>query len=382
MAVVDYWFSDVGAGTESGTSWANRAPLVVSGGWNPIISTFNMASDSLRARIEGPKTYTFTTALASLTNMGVGRGLILAGCDSSGDLLPIPWGWDAAAGEWDHSNIPYLRSAGTNRVITPQVYSAQMIGFESAGAIGFPNSPASVTFALFCRVLMKSGTGISTYGLQVRRAFGCLGKVDGATQWAALFALEAGAGNDVRNCRFEAPVGSAGNRRLIMSLGGGGARINVQNCVCIGGNEGIWWDTGSPNGGNQGIIANNVIYSPGAAAGGNGIMLEDSVAAATELLCANNVVVGYVNGINGNGGPSAVVNNRCRDNTTAQIVAPAAGAPYFENITDAGTDADEFVNAAGGDFRIKNSCSWVDRGIGVSREPAAGSSNPQRVCTF
>jgi len=66
-----------------------------------------------------------------------------------------------------------------------------------------------------------------------------------------------------------------------------------------------------------------------------------------------------------------IANNRLRNNTSGNFNG-FGNYPTDSNNTSSGTNADEFVDAAGGDYRIKNTSSLWGKGYGAGDEPAAG----------
>ncbi len=66
MAVVTRYYGAAAAGSDDGTSWANRKAFVVTGAINTQISAFDFTSDTLIARI-GPGTHTLTTTITTFT---------------------------------------------------------------------------------------------------------------------------------------------------------------------------------------------------------------------------------------------------------------------------------------------------------------------------
>jgi hypothetical protein len=67
-----------------------------------------------------------------------------------------------------------------------------------------------------------------------------------------------------------------------------------------------------------------------------------------------------------------VRNNRFRDNTSGNFDGFVNWPTDLDNITSAGTDAAEFVDAPNGDYRIRSTASFAGRNIGVSEQAPAG----------
>ena len=78
-------------------------------------------------------------------------------------------------------------------------------------------------------------------------------------------------------------------------------------------------------------------------------------------------------GINSAGAQVIATGNRLR-NTTGNITG-IGNYPTGYNYVAAGVDADEYNDAANGDYRIKATAAFANRGIGVSQMPAAASGS-------
>jgi hypothetical protein len=77
-------------------------------------------------------------------------------------------------------------------------------------------------------------------------------------------------------------------------------------------------------------------------------------------------------GIDANGSRTNALGNRLRDNTSGPFNG-FDNYPTDSNYTTDSDDATEFVNAAAGDYRIKNTATLVwGKGYGAGDEPAAG----------
>lgn len=84
---------------------------------------------------------------------------------------------------------------------------------------------------------------------------------------------------------------------------------------------------------------------------------------------------GMTNGIYINGtGKAHIQLNRIRDYSGAAISGNAiyCDPPEWGNVTTSGTDADEYVDAGAGDYRIKNTSVYWGMGIGAGDQTAAG----------
>jgi hypothetical protein len=67
---------------------------------------------------------------------------------------------------------------------------------------------------------------------------------------------------------------------------------------------------------------------------------------------------------------------------SGHINGPANYPLTLGNDTSAGTDADEFVDAAGGDYRVKYGSTIWGKGYGVSDEPNPGGGGGGSTVTL
>jgi hypothetical protein len=108
---------------------------------------------------------------------------------------------------------------------------------------------------------------------------------------------------------------------------------------------------------------------------GAGVLIASTASQTSTHHITGGVVVnnaGY--GIDGGAGNNAVDGCRLRDNTSGNFTNMGNWPTTFDNLTSAGTDANEFVNVATGDYRIKATSALWGKGYGAGDEiptPAA-----------
>jgi hypothetical protein len=85
------------------------------------------------------------------------------------------------------------------------------------------------------------------------------------------------------------------------------------------------------------------------------------------------IINGTALGVDGQSTARIIVSNcRLRDNTSGNFSGMGNYPTDFDVITSSGTDSDEFVNTAAGDYRIKTTSSLWGKGLGPGDEPASG----------
>ncbi len=140
MAITTRYFDVTsGGGDDSGSSWANRAPLFSAGVWSTVISGHDFSTSSLVCRI-GPGNYTCGAALSTTTittDPTVALPIILHGCDSSGNLLAPPdQDWVSAAPAWNDSALPVIATTTNVSTIALSPCQCYLLKFTSSGRVG------------------------------------------------------------------------------------------------------------------------------------------------------------------------------------------------------------------------------------------------------
>jgi hypothetical protein len=359
MAIIERWFSTTSAGSGDGTSWANRAALFNSGNWSSIITGFNFSVDSLVAYV-GPGTYSNTQQLNSglftnaPTQTSVGR-LSFVGCNSSGvRLSPNNPDWICAQGPLDVTGYPVIE---TNQ----NIFNTSVCVNCEFFVITRPSGNASVVQSVggsyrWCRIVNTSSgtsatTAVSTTSAFANCEFECTGTSFSAVATAPL-------SNNIRV--IGNPAATSGPRVGLSGATPSGP-IFVSGCQV-----GIRPAATGTSAANTSLFAyrltavdcNIAIELPTASSGGT--------ACLTVFGC---MIANCTTGVTQPFGRYELANTRLRNTTN---VSPANSLPLNEIFDTSGSDADEFVDAANGDYRIKNTSIYWGRGIGAGDEPAAG----------
>lgn len=341
MALVVRYFSTTANGLGNGTTWEDRAALFTTGNWSSVITGFAFnGSDALECRI-GPGSYTctqtldsakFTVAAPTSTNY-----LLLHGADSSGNrAAPTDATWVAAKGEWSTTGLPAI--SGHTAAYVSGIYSRLRL-------LCFSGSAASATLLSgglstdWCTVentadVATSGSVVAPAGMVANCVFKHLGKTIG--NFCATTACYV-------NCRV---VGSSrgdeyGNRYAFYQNSGS---IDIIRCCVV----------------NAGWAAYN---NPWSVRHCTFVGLKTGVTYGSTQM--TNCYIANSPGFNANSLVVSLANTRLR-NISGTVFTSFLNQPTDLSIyTDAGTDADEFVNAATGDYRMKMGSVYYGRNIGA-----------------
>lgn len=375
MAIVTRYFSTTSAGAGDGTSWADRAALFSSGNWSSVITGFDFSgSDSLLALI-GPGTYSCGQSLASglFSNAPTSANpLLLYGCDSSGNrLAPSNPDWTSDQPvDWD-SALPVIATTTNITTINLGATLLRLLKFTASGAntATISGHAASTWISVINSTNNSSAVAINPFAAM------SLANIYSACSGAAYSGVISGGANiaaAITNVRIVGVAGSSGNRRGL-SISAFAPSLHCDRVTVIGvGGEGIYVSGQSA----VDLIRKCIVAS----VGGNGVQLNRSTS-STKGHVTSCVVAG-----SGGYGIAATTtsgiiatSSRFRDNTSGNFSGFDNYPTDWDNDTSSGSDADEFVDAANGDYRIKYGSTLWGKGYGVSDEPApAGGGGGRR----
>jgi hypothetical protein len=361
MGVVYRYFSTSSAGDGDGTSWANRAALFSGGNWSNIITGFDFTSDSLECRI-GPGTYTCTqTFQHSLfsTPPTIHRPVVLVGCDNGGAVLGAP-DWTSDQPVWDTSNLPHINTTQSISHATSQFHHLKITSTASLFIL-------DTQVLNWCYII---GTNNEIYSLV---GWGTIPRITNccllATGTGDIDRIIGGGGSSLSNVRIEATSAGPGRRLGIENFG----HLMAMDRVTISGigiKTGIFVRTTR-----FAHISRSMIYG----LSGPAIWIEDHTEFAPEWQNAFSFIDGCVlvqcdQGVRiGEYQIGWTLNTRLRDNINGNLTGDGFHQSSVSNNLAAGTDDDELVDVAGGDFRIKYGSALWGKGFGVSDEPAPSS---------
>ena len=362
MAIQQRYFSTVGAGAADGTSWANRAPLFVSGVWSAIISGFSFAgSDSLEVLV-GPGTYTASAILSASPT--VANPLLIHGYDSvnSRKLIPANQSWKSSE-PFDATGMPLIESSvallPNNSNISVRCCNCVFTG----GLGGLLGSSTAVDFV---RILHSGSNLTSALFTGTTRLTNSYFETTATTFQS--FALSTTL--FCHNCFFKAPTGASGNRMVLdIRNSFGSSYSQITNCTIVGGQYGVFMD--QPNAAGDIISVMNCTILDAAV---DGIIFSNTSSQSRQ----NRIINCYIAncggfGINRRSAFPLLSNTRLRDNGSGDLSSAWGNYPVDANIeTTDSDDATEFVDTSIGDYRIKNTATLVwNKGFGAGDQPAA-----------
>jgi hypothetical protein len=347
MANVIRYFSTTSAGTGDGTTWANRAALFVSGNWSTVITGFNFTSDSLEAFI-GPGNYTqsqsLTGAIFTTAPTAVNPCWLVA-CDSSGNRWVPDWSWKSAQ-PMDVLSMPFIGSSSITLINHGAIH---LFGLNLQGSIN-TNVVANAASVNFC-CITNAGSGTAAVACAAPAANSVL-RCTGTTFNTVFNAVGT-------NCRIEGNMAAtSGNRRGLNTSTA--ATLFYDSCTfinCIGG--GIF------NSGTARLLLSRCNFI------NCGIAIQYTSTTELGTIVSHCLIENCTTGISNASGNLIASRNRLRDNGTNFSLG--VHSKEYGSILTPATDAEEFVNAAAGDYRIKNTAAIWGLGIGAGDEPAAPS---------
>jgi hypothetical protein len=374
MAIVTRWFSTTGAGDESGDSWANRAALFTGGAWSTVITgfAFTAGADSLLCLV-GPGTHAITAVLQSASfSAGAptdAKPIFFHGCDSSGDpLVPPAPNWTSAEPVTWRTDLPVLATTTNTATISLAHAFVRMLRFTASG-ITSAGAPVALCNADWVSVDVSSSHASAGGFSTMEKITNCEVVMGGTTYGQGVYFVNC----MIDNLRVEGnPSASTGSPKGLYS-GGVGAELVLSRCTVF-----------NHVGAGVAVFGSNVAYrfsvinSVIANNGGDGIVLP-----ALDSQTSQHAVSGCM--ITGNGGiginpqndddtgaKCLIMNNRLRDNTGGNIDSEGNYPATFDNYTTDDSDANEYVDAAGGDFRIRPTSATWGKGYGVKDKKAQG----------
>lgn len=380
MAIVVRYFSTTGAGAEDGTTWADRAPFISGGAYNTIITAFDFSgSDSMEVRL-GPGTYssvpTFDNSIFSVQLPRPKNPLVIHGCDSSGNRLVPDLDWNCCQGALDTTGYPVIEF-GTNFISATNTHLRCLwITGTTGNVICAPGLGALVDF---CRLERTGNNTVSTS--YVCAALAGAGShvsnchiVCTSTQFSA---LGSSSSTLFSNCRFEGNASATtGTRNGLTSLFVSGLiRPHNQNCIINCPGSAIFNNATGTNSGSaaHGFTIVNCATATGAGIDASALPTTGTGSNYNTFAITNCFIANCGVGINTPNVAAAISNTRLRNTSNYTVPVNSFIADTFEA---AGTDADEFVDATNGDYRIKSTSIYWGKGIGAGDEPASGTSRP------
>jgi len=367
MALVKRYFSTAAAGAGDGTSWANRAAFIVTGTVNTIVSAFDFTSDSLIAYV-GPGTYTFTTGIATFTGTTIPSQLFpceIKACDNSGvEWVPPDPDWVSAQPVWSDTNMPVF--ATTTNIVTISNVAVNVYGIKFTASARTTNV-LIVSRAIWCIGISSISNSTATVVSAVTMLENCCFECSG-TAYASVVSAT-GSTPPIENVRMIGNASASSGTRYGYATTSN-SFINLSRCTAANNPGGGFAHTST--GTNARIFMTNCVAVNNSVAGIYTTGTSTSLHTISKCMVTGS---GMTNGIYINGtGKAHIQLNRIRDYSGAAISGNAiyCDPPEWGNVTTSGTDADEYVDAGAGDYRIKNTSVYWGMGIGAGDQTAAG----------
>lgn len=364
MALVTRYFSTTSAGAGDGTTWADRAALFSAGVWSTIIKNFAFnGSDAMEARI-GPGTYTCGAHLVNTDFANpptAANFLILHGADSSGNrLTPPDPDWVSAQPAWDDSSMPVIATTTNVATLTNLGNGSiqRLLKFTATGRTS-GNVAGDARLDWCVAESSASGTSVSCVGSGLHR--NCVFKLTGTSYDTVCTTPSA-----LVNCRIVGNSSASSGNRRGLTVGGTTILQQITDCTVITqGGPGIFSSSGSAS---ASFSASRLVV---AANTSDGILFAATASQTITNNCEGLVITGNGGyGINGSAGRSMIYRSRLRDNTSGNFTSMGNHPEDMGNDVSSGSDAVEFVDAAGGDYRIKYGSAFWGKGIGAGDGPA------------
>lgn len=363
------YFGVTSAGTGDGTSWANRAALY-DGGWSSIITGHDFTLDGLQCFIEQGTYDVGSLSDGSFTNPPNRRPnqLYFIACYSDGTVWQPPDpSWKSCQPVWDMTDMAYIRlPVGSVFTVTEHVfYGCRLEGGAIQGVFG---AVTQTGWAVWCYIHATHPNGGSSMVTYRGYATNSVIKCDALAYMSVMQTLS---NTYVSNVRAEGNPLATSQLRACFYDGGNG-RKNMIGCTAVD-TPGNGFDYPHFTG-DQNVATFDRCSAINC--GGDGInVLGPNVALAWTNSFDRCLIVncgGY--GISVGTAPALITGGRFRNNTSGNFNNTLYDP--IDAVVSAGTDADEFVNPATGDYRIKNTSSIWGLNVGPGDElPAAGSGS-------
>ena len=371
MAIVVRYFSTTAAGAGDGTSWANRAAFYSGGAYSTIITGFDYAAgDSLEVRL-GPGTYSaptsFAAAIFTSNPPRPANPLTIHGCDSSGERI-IPAEWNCCQGALPTTDYPVWQ-LGTN-IINLQNLNLRCVYVTGSNGNVLGSSANGSSFE-YCRIESTSSSNTTAVQVPVAAFVHSCHIICTGNGWSNLTTSI-----NISNCRLEGnPSAVSGTRYGISANTSGMFRPYSRNCIvnCPGHailNSRSLID-GAIGASEFTIVNCATIVGQAAISGINfpstGTNTQYNIVQAQNCFIANCGI-----GVQGANVAAKIQGCRLRCTTNYSVGGNSIIAGNYEA---SGSDADEFVDAANGDYRIKKTSIYWGKGIGAGDEMTAGGTS-------
>lgn len=377
MAIVTLYFSTTGAGLQDGSTWANRAPFLVTGTVNSIIRAFNFGgTDSMMALLDNTGTYAFTTSLAvgsfTVAAPTIPNPLIFHGCDNTGTPIGL------TSPVWTSTQVPTWMSlcpTFTATTVTPINVATAFMRFINISTTA-TNNPTSLAAGLDYVSITSSQSNTAAIGISssIVKITNCYVKMAG-TSYAQGIAATNGAVID--NVRVEGNPSATSGVRAGIAIAGTTANRRLSRSTVFN-HAGIGILDSGANAINSFNCSNNTVAN----CGGTGISNNVTASQSSSIFQYGNMITGCGGfGIDAGAADIFLSQSRLRNNTSGNLTNfanyPINMDVNVSNIygSQAAADAAEYVDSTNLDFRIKYGSPIWGFNYGVADQPNPGGGS-------
>lgn len=371
MAIVVRYFSTTSAGAGDGTTWADRAAFISGGAYSTVLTGFNFGgSDAMEARL-GPGNYTlpndFSAARFTVAAPTARNPLYLFGANSDGTAIAPNYSWNAAESDFDSTGLPNFITGSSFTLQLPSCrYRCVSLACPRGGDLFVASVGTCFENCIINNTASSTNAGCGPI-IESMEFVNCQLECSG-TAWNRIVTTSGTSPlQALRNCRIKGTsTASSGNRNGVL-VAGNTTYIFGRNCTLLNipGSGIIHTATASTSTGLK--VVNCTIYNCGTA-----INIGSDASTSGQNIIDKCFIANCTTGITATTLAAIVRSSRIRVSGTA-LTLPA-NSYESDNDTSAGSDSAEFVNAAGGDLRIKSSSIYWGKGIGAADEMTSGGT--------
>lgn len=350
-----------------GSSWALRTNLFAGGAWSGRILLFDFSgSDSLKALV-GPGTHTITAAFgAGFTSAPTAANLLfIHGCDSSGNpISPPDTAWLSNMPAFDDSAFPVIATTTNIAITTLVLCQWYCVKFIVSGRNGVAISGGHFSWVSIINST-SNASAVSVTGTSIANSqVSMTGSIYSAAIQVSTTPFE--------NLLLIGVTGSSGNRYGFQHTGSTGQSFFDRITVRGFGGAGII-NTGASAAHIMGLKRCTVVNNQGSGIVFPATASQTGVNTVEDCQITGNGLSGTGYGLDAQSQARVLLrHSRFRDNDDGDINGMLNYPIDIDNYVTDSDDTTEYVDAASGDFRIKNTAATWGMGFGVSDQAAAG----------
>jgi hypothetical protein len=272
--------------------------------------------------------------------------------------------WTSDMPLWDSSNMPVITTTSNVTMINHQYTLFWMLWLKTTARLGGVVGDHSHLDWCVIENTVSNTAAVGVGGSGVSSQRNSVIRMSGTSYDSGLYL---NSNQHASNCRVEGNASATtGSRYGINYSLAVGTSATARGCTSINNpGAGAVITAAQVNqliGFNRGVLANN----------GTGFLGLNTAGQFRIMPVAGCMVTGNTTGVDAQQSNLQVTGSRLRNTTN---FANTGNFPTdFGNDVSAGSDAAEYVNAAGGDYRIRSDSVLWGKGFGVSDQPASGGA--------